>query len=367
MFYLHFKLKLKAMTKYKQQGNRGLFGEQFRLEKLSKHGDPLERLNGLINWDIFVPVLDKLENRDKKNNAGAKPYSPLTMFKILILQRYYNLSDSQIEYQILDRLSFCRFLGLTLSDRVPDEKTVWTFREHLTNQGVDNELFAIFHDKLEENNLIVHEGKIIDASFVEMPRQRNKKEENKHIKETGTAPKTWNGAPDKMRQKDVDARWTKKNNQVHYGYKNHIKVDNKHKFIDTQLATDAATHDSQALAGLLDKKKDKGCDLWADSAYVGDNQEKTIKKYRMNNKVHEKGTRNNPLTETQKKSNREKSKTRARVEHVFGFIEGSMNRLQLNSIGYKRTAALISLINLTYNLFRYEQISRLHGITMSNF
>jgi len=277
------------------------------------------------------------------------------------------LSDSQIEYQILDRLSFCRFLGLTLSDKVPDEKTVWDFRERLANQDLDAQLFSVFHTKLEENGLIAHEGKIIDASFVEMPRQRNSREGNKHIKESGTAPKEWEDKPNKKRQKDVDARWTKKNEENHYGYKNHIKVDNKHKFIDTQHTTAASVHDSQALDELLNEEKDNGCDLWADSAYTGEKQETTIKKYCMNNKVHEKGTRDHPLTEAQKGSNRNKSKTRARIEHVFGFIESSMNRLQLNCIGLKRTSALVGLINLTYNLFRYEQIVRLNGITMSNF
>ena len=353
-------------TNYKKTGTNQLFGEEFRLEKISKHGDPLERLNKVISWDIFLPTFQELENKERKSNAGAKPYSPLLMFKILILQRYYNLGDKQLEYQILDRLSFCRFLGLTLSDKVPDEKTVWDFRERLTNQGLDTKLFAVFHAKLEENSLIAHEGKIIDASFVEMPRQRNNREENKHIKETGTAPGQWENTPNKKRQKDVDARWTKKNNETHFGYKDHVKIDNKHKFIDTQLTTDASVHDSQALDSLLDEETDKDCDIWADSAYTGEDQEKTIKKYKMNNKVHEKGKRNTPLTEAQKESNKEKSKTRARVEHVFGFIEASMNRLQLNCIGIKRTAAMVSLINLTYNLFRYEQLVRLHGITMSN-
>lgn len=355
------------MQRYKKQGQSGMFGEHFRLEKISKHGDPLERLTKVINWTVFIPTLQKLENMDKKSNAGAKPYCPLLLFKILVLQRYYNLSDNQIEYQILDRLSFGRFLGINLNDRVPDEKTVWAFREQLTKLGLEKELFASFHLKLEENNLIVHEGKIIDASFVEMPRQRNSREENKHIKETGTAPDSWDKNPNKKRQKDVDARWTKKNNETHYGYKDHIKVDNKYKFIDTQYTTAASTHDSQALETLLDEEKDANCALWADSAYTGEEHGNTIKKYKMNNKVNEKGTRNHPLTEEQKESNKEKSKTRARVEHVFGFIEGSMNRLKLNCIGIKRASALIGLINLTYNLFRYEQIVRLHGKVMSNF
>ena len=353
--------------RYKKQGTSGLFGEHFRLEKLSKQGDPLEKLNNTINWDIFLPVLQRIENQTKTSNAGAKPYSPLLMFKIMILQRYYNLSDEQIEYQILDRMSFGRFLGIALNDRVPDEKTIWNFREKLTDKGLAEDLFKVFHLKLEENELIAHEGKIIDASFVEMPRQRNTREENKHIKQTGTAPKEWDEKPNKKRQKDVDARWTKKNNERHYGYKDHAKVDNKHKFIDTYLVTDASVHDSQTMDGLLDEGKDKNADLWADSAYIGEKQNATVKKYKMNNKVNEKGYKNKPLTEEQKKSNKEKSKVRARVEHVFGFIEGSMNKFNLNCVGIKRATGIIGLINLTYNLFRYEQLVRLHGITMSDF
>ena len=353
--------------RYKKQKEHGLFDEHFRMEAISKHGDPLERLNAVINWDIFEPILQKTENQHKKNNAGAKPYPPLLMFKILILQRYYNLSDFQIEYQILDRLSFGRFLGLSLKDKVPDEKTVWTFKERITELSLEKDLFEEFRGKLEENKLIVHEGKIIDASFVEMPQQRNKRDENKHIKETGTAPKEWADKPNKMRQKDVDATWTQKGGQRHYGYKDHIKIDNKQKFIDTYCVTTASTHDSQALETLLDKKNDKGHDLYADSAYSGKNQDETISEYEINNKVHERAYKNKPLTEEQKQKNKEKSKVRARVEHVFGLIEGSMNKFTLNCIGIKRATMTIGLINLTYNLFRYEQLVRLHGITMSKF
>ena len=355
------------MQKYKKQGEQGFFGEHFRLEKISKQGDPLERLNAVINWGIFTPILEKIRVKERKSNAGSKPYNPLMMFKILILQRYYNLADGQTEYQILDRLSFCRFLGLTLNDVVPDEKTIWDFRELLTEKKLEKELFDTFHSRLEANGLIAHEGKIVDASFVEMPRQRNSREENKHIKETNTAPQEWDELPNKKRQKDIEARWTKKNNVNYFGYKDHLKVDNKKKFIDTYHVTTASVHDSQALEELLDEEKDEGNDLWGDSAYGGEEQEKIISKYKMKNHIHEKGTRNHPLTDEQKESNREKSRTRARVEHVFGFMEGSMNRLYLNCVGLKRVTAIIGLINLTYNLFRYEQVVRLHGKTMPNF
>ena len=352
------------MNKYKVKGTTSLFSEDYRLEKLSKQGDPLERLNKIIEWEYFRETIEKIHKK-KMVNAGPKPYDPLLMFKILILQRYYNLSDSQIEYQILDRLTFCRFLGLSINDKVPDEKTVWNFRDKLIKKGFEKELFEKFTTLLESHGLIAHQGKIIDASFVEAPRQRNSREKNKEIK-AGKTPKQWNNKPNKKCQKDVDARWTKKNNQNYYGYKNHTKVDNKHKFIDTYATTDASVHDSQVLDELL-TEKDSGHNLWADSAYTGEEQEKIIKKYKVKNKIHEKGYKNKPLTEEQKESNTEKSRTRARVEHVFGFMEQSMNKLYVRSIGIKRATGFVGLVNLTYNLFRYEQIARLDGIIMPSW
>jgi IS5 family transposase len=347
---------------YKSSGTTSLFSEEFRLEKLSKQGDPLEKLNKVIDWSIFRNTVEKVLNDKKMVQSGPKPYDPLLMFKILILQRYYNLSDEQTEYQILDRVSFGRFLGLSLNDKVPDEKTIWDFKDRLIKKGLDKELFDLFTRLLDKYGLIAHEGKIVDASFVETPRQRNSREENKKIK-NGEVPQEWDKHPAKKRQKDTDARWTKKNNENHFGYKNHVKVDTKHKFIEKALTTDASVHDSQALEKLLDEK-DQGQEMHADSAYTGKEQAKVLKKYKLKNRVHEKGKRNNPLTPKQIRANHEKSKVRARVEHVFGFMEQSMNKLYLRSIGMARAQGFVNLVNLTYNLFRYEQVTRINGISM---
>jgi IS5 family transposase len=345
---------------YKKQGNEGLFGKHYRLKKLSGQGDPLEKLNRVIDWTVFKPILEKTKNTDKKSNAGAKPYEPILMFKILILQRYYNLSDEQTQYQILDRLSFCRFLGLSLDDKVPDEKTIWNFRERLTEAGLEKELFGAFARLLEKHELIARQGQLVDASFVEVPRQRNTREENKTIK-SGHTPPEWEDQPNKKRQKDTDARWATKNGNSYYGYKDHLKVDSKYKLIQAYSLTNASVHDSQALEGLLDKT-DTGQTLHADSAYTGKEHRQAIADHGMINKVHQKGYRNRPLSEGQKQLNHHKSKTRARVEHVFGFPAGSMNQLYTRCIGAKRTEGVIGLINLTYNLFRVEQLVRLHGI-----
>lgn len=344
---------------YKKTGKRGLFDEQETNQKLSSIGNPLEMISKVIDFEMFRGILEsKLLNTNKKNNAGAKPYDVVMMFKIMILQRYYGLGDTQIEYQILDRLSFKKFLGLESGDKVPDEKTVWAYRENMTNKGLVEEIFAQFSAYLETNGLIMNEGKMVDASFTVAPRQRNTRDENKAIKE-GRGDELWNDKPNKKWHKDIDARWTKKNNETFFGYKNHAKVDTKSKFIDKYEVTDASVHDSQPLEDLL-TEKDEGQDFHADCAYTGEDQEKVISKYNLKNKVHEKGYRNKPLTDEQKTSNREKSKTRARVEHVFGFMEQSMNGLYIRSVGMIRATGIIGLINLTYNLFRYEQVVRLN-------
>jgi transposase, IS5 family len=311
--------------KYKKTGNRGLFDEQETHQRLSSIGNPLEMISKVIEFEMFRDMLEaELLNTNKKNNAGAKPFDVVTMFKILILQRYYGLGDTQIEYQILDRLSFKKFLGLESGDKVPDEKTVWAFREKLTNNGLVEDIFSQFTKHLESKGFIINEGKMVDASFTVAPRQRNTREENKRIKE-GNGDELWNDKPNKKRHKNIDA----------------------------------SVHDSQPLDDLL-TEDDSGQDFFADSAYTGEEQEKVINKYEMNNKVHEKGYRNKPLTDEQKANNKEKSKTRARVEHVFGFMEQSMNGLIVRSVGIKRAAGIIGLINLTYNLFRYEQVIRLN-------
>lgn len=344
-------------VQYKSHGKKSLFDEQFSIEMLSSIGNPLETISKVIDFEMFRSTLEsKLLNTNKKNNAGAKPFDVVLLFKIMILQRYYGLGDKQIEYQIIDRISFKKFLCLETGDKVPDEKTVWAFRETLTNKGLVEELFVQFKNYLESKGLIFKEGQLVDASFTIAPRQRNTREENEKIKK-GDGDDLWNDHPHKKCHKDIDARWTKKNNEIFYGYKNHAKVDTKSKFINSFAVTDASVHDSQALDDLLNKNDD-GQDLHADSAYTGEEQEKTISKYKFKNKVHEKGYRNKPLTEEQKANNTFKSKTRARVEHVFGFMEQSMNGLFIRSVGIGRATRIIGLINLTYNLFRYEQVIR---------
>jgi IS5 family transposase len=346
--------------RYKGQGVVGLFDQETAKGHLSKMGNPLEKLSRTINFEIFRSSLEKgLEAKvPKKSKAGARPFDVIMLLKILILQRYYGLSDKQVEYQVVDRLSFKKFLGLESGDKVPDEKTIWLFREKLTKTGLIEQIFKQFVEQLTIQGMILNEGQIVDASFVPAPRQRNTREENKKIK-AGQVEELWSEQPKKKSHKDIDARWTKKNDETVYGYKNHAKVDKKSKLINSYQVTSASVHDSQALSALL-KEEDSNQELYADSAYSGKEQAKVIDEHGMQNRVHEKGYRNRALSEEQKSNNKEKSKIRARVEHVFGFMEQSMQGLSVKSVGIVRASGIIGLINLTYNLFRYEQIVRLN-------
>jgi len=335
----------------------GLFDDHFLLEKLTKLGDPLQKLNEFIDWKIFEsPINEAFKNEYKDLSKGGRPpFNRLTLFKALVIQSLYNLSDDQLEYQIIDRASFKRFLELKKSDKVPDSKTFWLFREKLIEKNIIMGLFKTFNETLDAAGVFANEGKMVDASFVEVPRQRNTREENKHIKETGTAPHEWKVKPHKLAQKDVDARWTKKNNATFYGYKNHVKADARTKLIEEYIVTDASVHDSQAMEQLL-TEKDEGQPLYADSAYTGEDQEIGYKKKKIINRINEKGYRNNPLTEEQKANNKEKSRTRARVEHLFGFVENSMNGSFIRTIGITRAKAKIGMMNLTYNICRCTQL-----------
>jgi transposase, IS5 family len=333
------------------------FDESDRLAALTRLKDPLVELKQLIDFEIFRPQLDTAFAKEKSSPAGRKPFDVVFMFKILILQRLYNLSDEQAEYQINDRHSFQRFLGLRLGGTVPDFSTVWRFREALVIAGVTKTLFHEFTRLLESRGIITKIGTIVDASFVEVPKQRNTREENEMVKD-GKVPEDWKKQPDKLSQKDMDARWTKKNEETYYGYKNHVKADAESKIITDYAVTDASVHDSQLLPDLIGvENRDES--LFADSAYKSAETDEKLAQMNIKNFIHEKAGRNRPLSNMSKDLNRMKSQIRCRVEHIFAFVENSMGGPELEYIGLKRVAAGIGLSNLAYNILRYIQIVRL--------
>jgi transposase, IS5 family len=342
----------------------GLFDVEERAAQLTEMGDPLVGLKARIDWEAFRPDLRRVHEKDRKSNAGAKPFDEVLMFKVLVLQQLHNLSDDKIEYQIRDRFSFMRFLGLQLEDRVPDAKTVWLFRERLKGLNLVDVLFTRFHEQLADQGYVARAGQMVDATFVEVPRQRNTREENVQLK-AGEVPEAWEQPEAKAKrcQKDTEARWTKKNEEKHYGYKNHINADQAHKLIQSYAVTPASVHDSQVFDELLDPSEDTEGNkrpVYADSAYRSKAQEQRLADARTASQICEKGSRNNPLTEEQKQSNRNKSKVRARVEHVFG-AQAAMGGHLVRTIGLRRAEVKIGLMNLVYNMVRLVQLMRLNA------
>jgi transposase, IS5 family len=217
----------------------GFFDVDERLRRLSDIGDQLEAFTAVVDFEMFRSDLVAALNYSDGTKGGRPPFDPVMMFKVLVIQAQNNLSDDRAEFLINDRLSFMRFLGLGLTDKVPDAKTIWAFRERLTKAEAIEALFARFDRAIREAGYIPMSGQIVDASLVSAPKQRNSDGEKKAIKE---GPEDWRASPAKLRQKDRDARWMlvfgkarlREDATKHadiaipvFGYKSHASIDRR--------------------------------------------------------------------------------------------------------------------------------------------
>lgn len=346
-------MKRKTISK----ADPGIFDYHNWVAKLAATPTALDRLLNVVDFEMFREELEKPLVCEARGPGGRPAFDAVLMFKVLLLQRLYNLSDDQAEFQVRDRFSFQRFLRITVADSMPDAKTIWKYREQWTQAGTIDACFALFRDALAEQGLVENPGKIVDATFVDVPKQRNSREENKHIKETGTAPKDWSEQPAKQRQKDVDARWTKKDQETHFGYKCHTLVSSMSKLIEGYTVTGANVHDSQVFLELLDSERDSV--IYGDSAYRSQAFEDQLAAMGIESRINRKGARGKPLSEADKTWNRMVSSVRCRIEHVFGAMTNMMDAMRIRCIGIDRTAAIVGMNNLVYNMLRSEQITRL--------
>lgn len=347
----------------------GLFDVDARLRELSAKGDDLERVNALVDFEAFRPGLERAVPRSDRSKGGRPAYDHVLMFRILILQASHSLSDERTEYLIKDRLSFMRFLGLSLADRVPDANSIWNFREALTRARLDGvpvieALFRRFEAQLSAAGYIAMGGRIVDATVGAAPKQRNTEDEKRALRE-GRVPEAWARKPAKLRQKDRDARWTVKHSRAKpvegggkrvdiaipmFGYKNHVGIDRRHGLIRTWTATDAARHDGAHLPALLDKTN-TGSGVWADTAYRSAKNEAHLAAGGFTSRIHRKKPQGKPMPQHISRANAAKSEVRARVEHVFARQKGPM-ALVIRTIGLARAQVKIGLANLVYNMHR---------------
>jgi len=332
-------------------GQPGFFDFEQRVANLGGK-DPLARLDQLIEWEDFRPILAEVLPKELKTSGGRPRFDLVMMFKILVLQRLYNLSDESAEYQIKDRLSFMRFVGVDFHETIPDEKTIWKFREDLRKQKVLPKLWKAFDRQLKRLGIQTGTGRIIDASIVETARPPRKKDQKaEDTQEDSEVFEDSQKIEHRKRQVDQDARYTVKRKVAYIGYKNHIKIDAKTKLIRRSKVTTAEVHDSQVLPDLL-TSADKGCEVYADKGYAGMGCMSAVLDYGAHPRILHKSYRNKPVTEEQKQENRVWSKIRCRVEHVFGYQQSVLKSSKLRSVGFSRAEFTIQLSNLVYNFRR---------------
>jgi len=335
-----------------------LLDEYKKLEKLNRYQDPLTILNEKIDWESFRGIIERGYKQTDPSKGGRPAYDKVMMFKILILQRYYELSDDSTEFQIVDRWSFMRFLGLSMNDNVPDAKTIWLFKETLTKNGILEELFLELTNTLGKMGLTVNRGKIIDATILQVPKQRNTREENRQIKE-GKTPEEWND--EKARQKDMDASWLTKNGEDFYGFKNHVVIDSETKLIEDFQVTPAHVPDREIGEEILESMEE-GIIIYGDRGYPSKSMTEIMKVNGIEDAVMRKGTRNKPISHEDKERNKRISKTRCRIEHVFGFMKRHKKKYDIMSIGLERATANITLKIIVYNLNKTIKLLSAKGI-----
>jgi transposase, IS5 family len=272
--------------RYKKQGQRTVFDALFEEKIRRRKTGFLGEIKDYLDFEMFRPLLEKTFT---ESQFGPRRYDCVLMWKIVMLQKWFAMSDPEAEEQIADRISFRQFLGLSLNDDIPDETTICLFRQHLEKTGVYEWLFEVLNKELSERRVKVKAGTLVDATFVQAS----------------------NGKDRHGNKVDPDSDYGHKG----HGYSIHVNVGATDKLIEELEVTSARPHDSQHLEDVLIGDE---TELWADSAYRSEETEKQLKAEGIQSQILEKAHRNRPLTEAQKALNREKSRVRCRVEHLFG-------------------------------------------------
>jgi len=317
---------------------KNFFDIEDRLERLTNMGDALVKLNNTVNWENFRESLEDILKTVDNRAGGRQSFDKVLMFKILILQNLYNISDDSLEFQINDRLSFQRFLKLDIGDKVPDAKTIWLFKERLAKSRREKELFDMYTFHLENIGLVTKSGSIVDATVFERPIQKMSKQ-----------PKSEN--KNKERQIDRDANFTRKRNKPFHGYKNHVNADADTKLITNFSVTPASRHDGKEAPNILDSS-DK-C-VYADAAYRGEFIEAAILSKSPTMKLHviRKHDGFHIPTPDEELENIQIFTIRTRIEHIFGHMTKSMGGKVLRCVGLTRARLAITFKNLAFNMYR---------------
>ena len=324
----------------------GLLAEEGYVHNLDAIGDPLQKIEAVVDFSALAQAVERISPRPEQPKGGRPPYPTEMMVRVLVVKRLHDLSDEQTEFQLMDRRSFRRFCGLEHSRNIPDRATIWSFENRIGVEGV-TALFAELDRQIPAHSLEAYAGQIVDATLVPAPKQHFTREE-KEILDQYAMPAEWK--PVKRRQKDLDARWTKKHGTSHHGYKFTVSVDRKHKFIRTWVPDTACVHDSQHLEAALEEWN-TSAEIYADKGYVGAEREERLREQGYRPRIQRKAKQGKPLSACQERRNRRIAKVRARVEHVFAAIT-QWGGKRIRTIGQDRANFAMGMMVLVYNMHR---------------
>lgn len=310
----------------------------------------LDQVLNLIDWRRIERIIRK-KYKKYFNAVGSPAYPSLVMFRILLIQTWFDLSDPQMEETLLDRISFVRFAGLSLASDVPDHSTICRFRNELMEHGLYEKLFNEINRQLEGKGILVKKGAIVDATVIESARRPRKVIETESIPEDRKEDDDDSDPPNISYSDDADAKWLKKGKKAVYGYKAHLSVDTEHGFILGGHVTGANVSDMHQLeriigaSGLAD-----GSEILADKGYACEENRRKVTEIKMKDRIMKKAARNRALTENEKMWNREISKIRYKVEQTIGLLKKHLGFYRMSYIGTEKGQMEFYLKSMALNI-----------------
>lgn len=333
--------------KSKEQYNYS-FGEI----SISSKGDNkfLQAVDLIMDWDTFSDLFEKNSNISK---YGATSYSKILLFKIILLQTWYNLSDPAVEEQINDRISFIKFLKISLDSPTPDHSTISRFRSFLLEKKLYDKLFREVNRQLISNSLIVKNGAIVDATVVSSarrPRKVIKGEFAEDRKEDELALATPEDNKIVTYSNDKDATWLKKRGKYIYGYKGHNVVNFDGYFLGGHVTPANISDINQLEEMILESDLEPGIAVLADKGYMSKKNVELVDKLGFQDGIMRKKVKNKELTEEEKNKNKEISKIRFKVEQSFGLIKQHFGYVRMRYIGLEKCNLENTLKMLSLNI-----------------
>lgn len=324
----------------------------YSLQQRKTKSSFLDQIEKLIHWKPIETLLEKHYTTGQARK-GRKAYPPMLLFKMILLQTWYNLSDYAVEEQVNDSLAFMKFCDLQLEDEVPDHSIVCRFRNALNKAGIWEQLLNKINHQLTKYGVLVKKGAIIDASVTPTSRKPKGKPTYELSQEQGVQKIAIGGV-------DQQAKWVKKGNKIQYGYKRHYLCDAKEGLVLSVHSTPANAHDSGHLGSCLEQVKlCAGSRVFADKGYCSRKNEDLLRNKGLVSGIQVKAFRNKPLSKWSKRYNTLISGYRYKIEGVFGSIKRWFGGLEARYVGLCKRHGQHILEGIAYNLYR------LPGLIMS--